>query len=101
MLKSITVTNAADQSLKLELAYPWDSRVIVKSIDGLTPTKGTINTNALATSDGSVYNSARQEQRNLVLNLRFFSKVLGQSFHNFVKSTGFLTCGYHRTHDRG
>ena len=75
MLKSITVTNAAGQSLKLELAYPWDSRVIVKSIDGLTPTKGTINTNALATSDGSVYNSARQEQRNLVLNLRLLEDL--------------------------
>jgi len=66
MIKSITVTNSANQSLKLELSNPWTSRVIVESVDGLTPTKGTINTNALATSDGSVYNSARQDQRNIV-----------------------------------
>lgn len=75
MLKSITVTNAVDQSLKLELANPWDSRVIVKSVDGLTPTKGTINTNTLATSDGSVYNSARRDQRNIVLNLRLLEDL--------------------------
>lgn len=75
MIKNITVTNPADQSLKLELTNPWDTRIIITKIDGLGPTKGTINTNALATSDGSVYNSARQDQRNIVFSLRLLEDV--------------------------
>lgn len=66
MIKSFTINNGADDSFILEMSNPWDSRVIIEKVDGLAPTKGTINTNALATSDGSVFNSARQDQRNIV-----------------------------------
>jgi len=75
MIKSFTIKNAAGQSLKLELAHPWDSRVIIESVDGLAPTKGTVNTNALATSDGSVYNSARQDQRNIVFKFQLLEDL--------------------------
>ena len=77
MIKSITVTNSANQSLKLELGFPWDSRIIVEKVDGLTPTKGVVNTNSLATSDGSVFNSARQEQRNIVFELQLLEDFEG------------------------
>ena len=70
MIKSITATNSANESLKMELSNPWDSRVVITSVDGLGPTKGIINTNDLATMDGSVYNSARQDKRNIVLKLK-------------------------------
>ena len=70
MILSVTATNETGQSLKLEPSNPWSTQVIIESIDGLGPTKGTINTNELATSDGSVYNSARQDQRNIVMKLQ-------------------------------
>ena len=70
MIISITATNEAGESLKLELSNPWTTGVIIESVDGLGPTKGTVNTNELATSDGSVYNSARQEQRNIVFHFQ-------------------------------
>lgn len=75
MIISITATNEAGESLKLELTNPWSSEVIIESVDGLGPTKGSINTNELATSDGSVYNSARQEQRNIVFHFQLIKSA--------------------------
>lgn len=69
MIKSVTVTNFKGESLKLTLTNPDESGLIVESIDGLGPTKANINSTELATMDGSIYNSARQEERNIVLNL--------------------------------
>jgi len=70
MIKEFVITNNTGQSYRLELSNPWESGVIIKSVDGLTPTKATINTNDIATSDGSIYNSARQSQRNIVFKFR-------------------------------
>lgn len=69
MIKSLTVTNFKEESLKLTLTNPEESGLIIESIDGLGPTKATINSTELATMDGSIYNSARQEERNIVINL--------------------------------
>lgn len=43
------------------------ARYTISSITGLNPVKATINTTALTTSDGSVFNSSRRESRNIVL----------------------------------
>lgn len=72
MIKSITVTNYLDETLKLELTRPELSGFAVESVDGLGPPKGTINTTEISTSDGSIFTSARLSQRNIVLGLIFF-----------------------------
>lgn len=69
MIKSVTVTNFKNESLKLTLTNPEESGLIIESIDGLGPSKATINSTELATMDGSIYNSARQEERNIVMHL--------------------------------
>ena len=69
MIKAITVTTPKGESLKLTLANPEESGLIVKSIEGLGPSKANINTTELATMDGSVYSSARTTERNIVLTL--------------------------------
>ena len=69
MIKAITVTTPKGESLKLTLANPEESGLIVKSIEGLGPSKANINTTELATMDGSVYSSARTMERNIVLTL--------------------------------
>lgn len=69
MIKSLTVTNHVGESLKLELMRPEKSGLIVREISGLGPSKASINTSEVATSDGSIFNSARQENRNIVLDL--------------------------------
>lgn len=71
MINFLTVTNYLNESLELELRYPEKSGFAVTNIEGLGPSKGTINTSELATMDGSVYNSGRVASRNIVLTLKF------------------------------
>lgn len=73
MIKKITVTNYVGDSLELDPFHPEDSGFIIKSIDGLGPVKSSINTAESATMDGSIYNSAKSEQRNIVFNFQFMS----------------------------
>lgn len=42
---------------------------IITSIEGLNPSNGSINTSKLATVDGTIYNSGRVEQRNIVITI--------------------------------
>lgn len=74
MIKSITVTNYLGDSLKLELTRPELSGFIVTSVTGLGAGTANINTTDIATNDGSLYNSARVQSRNIVLSLQFMWK---------------------------
>lgn len=71
MIKSVTVTNFLGESLKLELRFPEKSGFLIKEITGLGPCTANINAKELATSDGSVFNSARVNSRNIVIKLGF------------------------------
>lgn len=71
MIKSITVTNYLNESLTLELANPWKTGIYIQKIEGLGPPKATINSTTVSSGDGSVYNSARTESRNIVITLGF------------------------------
>lgn len=71
MIKSVIVTNYLGDSISLDLTRPEKSGFIIKSITGLGPTKANINTADVPTNDGSVYNSARLSQRNVVLSIQF------------------------------
>jgi len=74
MINKITVTNHLNESLTLELAFPEKSGFVVRGVTGLGPPKAMINTVELSTSDGSVFNSARANARNIVLYLSFMFK---------------------------
>ncbi len=72
MIKSITVTNYLGEWVKINLTDDDPEHgLLVKSIEGLGPAKANINTTDLATNDGSLYNSARLDERNIVLQLYF------------------------------
>ena len=71
MIKSVTITNHLDESIKLDLFNPEESGFIIKSIEGLGPVKANINFKELATNDGSIHNSARLSSRNIVMSLQF------------------------------
>lgn len=86
MIKSFTVTNPKGESLKLELTRPELSGLIVQSIEGLGPTKATINTGETATMDGSLFNSARASNRNIVITLALmFAPTVEDSRHKTYK----------------
>ena len=59
MIKSVTITNHLDESIKLDLFNPEESGFIIKNIEGLGPVKANINFKELATNDGSIDNSTR------------------------------------------
>lgn len=71
MIKSVTITNHLNESIKLSLTEPEESGFIIESIEGLGPVKATVHFTELATFDGAVDNSARLDSRNIVMKLRF------------------------------
>lgn len=82
MIKSIKVTNYLGDSIKLVLREPRQTGFLVTSVTGLGPAKATINTTNISTNDGSLYNSARMSQRNIVLNLTFVESYDGESIED-------------------
>ena len=71
MIKSVTITNHLGESIEFELANPYKTGIYVSSITGLGPGKANINTTEIATDDGSIFNSARSTERNIVMTLGF------------------------------
>lgn len=73
MIYSVTAENYLGESITMDLKEPEKSGFIIKEITGLGPGKADINTTNLATGDGSLYNSARMQERNIVLHLIFLA----------------------------
>lgn len=72
MIKNIKVVNYLGESITITLSDGSPKHgLIITGIDGLGPPKANINTMQLATMDGSLYNSARTDQRNIVICMIF------------------------------
>lgn len=82
MIYSIVVTNYLGDRIKLELGKPDISGFLIKSITGLGPAKANVNTTEVSTNDGSLFNSARLSQRNIVLDLVFINTVYGENIED-------------------
>ena len=80
MIKTVTVINHLNEKLVLDLMRPEKSGFVVKKIDGLGPVKANINTVEVSTRDGSSFNSARSNQRNIVIYLKYL-------FQNSIEDT--------------
>lgn len=82
MIYSIVVTNYLGDRIRLELGKPDVSGFLIKSITGLGPAKANVNTTEVSTNDGSLFNSARLSQRNIVLDMVFINTVYGESIED-------------------
>lgn len=74
MLKKVVVTNYLGESIECKIEgveAENDSGLIITSIDGLGPVKATINMTEIPSSDGSIYNSSRLTNRNIVIKAIF------------------------------
>lgn len=71
MLKTVTVVNQLGESLTMELAHPEKSGFNIYNIEGIGAGSADINVTELTTVDGSKYNSARRQQRNIVLYMKY------------------------------
>ena len=71
MIKSVTITNYLQESVKMVLTEPESSGFIIRSIDGLGPAKANVHFTELSTLDGALDNGAMLESKNIVLSLIF------------------------------
>lgn len=71
MLKRVRVINTDKTETVLELRQPMDSGLAIKSITGLGPPLATVNTTALASGLGDVFNSALVSKRNILFSFKF------------------------------
>ena len=86
MIRAETVTNYLGESKRFELAFPEESGFAVQSISGLGPSKADINTTEISTNDGSLYNSARVNSRNIVMSLKLmFNPQIEDTRHDSYK----------------
>ena len=69
MIESIEFLTYRQQRVVLPLRDPWGIGVAVKSVDGLSATKASINTTELALTDVAIFNGARAGMRNLKIKL--------------------------------
>ena len=79
MIYSFAITNYLGDRVKLELGKPEVSGFLIKSVTGLGPVKANVNTTEVVTNDGSMFNSARLSQRNIVFQLAFVETVYGET----------------------
>lgn len=71
MIESFVVTNHLGESIILELRRPEQSGLAVLDVTGLGPSKADIAMTKMSGVDGSQYNSARVNSRNVVFRLQF------------------------------
>lgn len=71
MIKSVTAINQLGESVTIELGSPEKSGFLILGIDGLGPSKATINMTDILSDDGAVFNSSRVSTRNILLHLSF------------------------------
>lgn len=71
MIQSVKVTNYLGESLTMELANPEKTGLLIYNITGIGGGKADINFITMATGDGSLYNSARLQNRNIVFMIRY------------------------------
>lgn len=72
MIKSVTITNDRNESIKMILSNPDLSEFVVASIEGLEPEKADIASTELVTGDGSTFNNARKQTKQITFNLIFY-----------------------------
>lgn len=71
MIQFLTVTNYLGESLTIPMKNSESTGFILHDMTGLGPPTASVNTSKVATKDGSKYNSARAEERNIVLPMYF------------------------------
>lgn len=71
MIQSIKVINYLGESLIIDLRSPEKSGFFISNIEGLGPTKSTVNMTEVLSTDGAFFNSSRSGSRNLVFTIGF------------------------------
>lgn len=81
MIESVTVTNHRGDSVVMELRKPTDSGFAITEIEGFGPVTANINTTEIVSYDGSIFNSSRGTERNIVFHLTFLGTDIEEIRH--------------------
>ena len=71
MIKSFTIVNFLGDRITMNMREPAQTGFLIKSVEGLGPVKADINTTKIVTGDGSLFNSSRLNERNIVFTFAF------------------------------
>lgn len=74
MIEKVLVKNHLDELLELDLRNPHKEGLAVRGIEGLVPVKADINVTPISSGDGGLYNSARTNDRNIVIYLNYLEE---------------------------
>ncbi len=86
MIQSVTATNFVGEEIKMVLKDPWSTGFNIVNITGIGPESADINTTNMATNHGSIFNSARLVERNIVFQIKFmFSPTIEEVRHKSYK----------------
>lgn len=72
MIKSLRIENPQGESILCEFAKPWDTGFLLTEMEGMGPVKSDIQTTKMSSGNGSRYNSARMDERNIVVHIMFY-----------------------------
>lgn len=72
MIKSLKIENPQGESILCEFAKPWDTGFLLTEIEGMGPVKSTIQTTDISSGNGSRYNSARIDERDITVHIMFY-----------------------------
>lgn len=78
MINWVQVTNDLGESLEMGIWTPDKSGLLISNIEGLSPSSASINTTSSALMDGSEYNSAKFQERNIVISIIYNPAVFTQ-----------------------
>lgn len=85
MINSVHVTNLiSNESMEFILSEP-EHGIAIKSIEGLGEAQANINTREGATFDGSLFNSSKLQQRNIVITFLLYGDDVEESRHLVYK----------------
>lgn len=101
MIHSVKVTNYLGESITMELRNPEKSGFLISSIEGISPSKADVNISDMVTQDGGVFNSARVNTRNIVLEIIFYGddiEELRQKSYKYFPIKKELTLTFYGDH---
>jgi hypothetical protein len=82
----MTVTNARGDTLDLPIRNPMATGYNVVAIDGLGPVDAVLQTSNTVTTDGVIFNGARKDEREIVINLAYYPES-GKSIEDLRHGT--------------
>lgn len=85
MIHQVAVINYLGETKLFELRNPEKSGFAIMNMGGLGPPAATVNMTDMVTSDGSIFNSARIQNRNITLQLRFMDPNVEVNRHETYK----------------